>query len=279
MSSSATAHSLKYRPELDGLRAIAVVPVLFYHAGFETFSGGFIGVDIFFVISGFLITSIILNDLRNNQFSLANFWWRRARRILPALFVVMLISSIGAWFWLAPTHMEDFSQSVLAMLLFSSNFLFWYEHGYFDAATELKPLIHTWSLSIEEQFYLIFPPLMLLLWKRWKELSLIALLAIGVMSFLLTFYVNQISPVASFYLLPVRAWELLCGSILVFVAPKAIRNVPSAFASSSLCLSALVLLACSVLWFDSTLPYPNLFTLVPVFATSVLIVFSPQHLP
>ena len=136
---------MRYRAEIDGLRAIAVVPVILFHAGFETFSGGFVGVDVFFVISGYLITSIILADMDEGKFSLIHFCERRARRILPALFVVMAFCVPFAWLWLMPFDMKDFARSLATVSTFSSNISFWRESGYFDTHTELKPLFHTWS--------------------------------------------------------------------------------------------------------------------------------------
>ncbi len=150
---------MRYRPEIDGLRAIAVIPVILFHAGFPLFSGGFVGVDIFFVISGYLITTIILADLEAGQFSLLKFYERRARRILPALFLVMATCLPFAWLWLMPSDAKEFSKSVMAVLVFASNIFFWRQSDYFDAATELKPLLHTWSLGVEEQFYVLFPDL------------------------------------------------------------------------------------------------------------------------
>ncbi|MDG2002502.1 MAG: acyltransferase [Novosphingobium sp.] len=149
------------RPEIDGLRAIAVVPVILFHAGFSLFSGGFVGLDIFFVISGYLIIGLIIKDLGERKFSLLHFYERRARRILPPLFLVMLVSLTLAWLWLMPGDMEEFSQSLIAVSTFSSNFFFWRESEYFSTASELKPLLHTWSLAAEEQFYPLFPLFML----------------------------------------------------------------------------------------------------------------------
>ena len=156
---------MKYRAEIDGLRALAVLPVILFHAGFELFSGGFVGVDVFFVISGYLITTIIIDDIENNRFSIVNFYERRARRILPALFFVMLVCIPFAWMWMLPEQMKDFSQSFVAVALFASNILFWQESDYFDAASEEKPLLHTWSLAVEEQYYLLFPIFLLLAWR------------------------------------------------------------------------------------------------------------------
>lgn len=152
---------MKYRREIDGLRALAIIPVVLFHAGFDSFSGGFVGVDVFFVISGYLISSIIMNDLDAGDFSVANFYERRARRILPALFLVMFISIPFSWFYLLPGDMVGFSKSLVAVPGFFSNILFWRDSGYFGAENELKPLLHTWSLSVEEQYYLLFPILLI----------------------------------------------------------------------------------------------------------------------
>ena len=156
---------MKYRPEIDGLRALAVIPVILFHAGFEIFSGGFVGVDVFFVISGYLITSIIIEDLENSRFNLLHFYERRARRILPALFFIMIFCFPFALVWMLPNQMKDFSQSLIAVSLFVSNLLFWVEDGYFGPNSEEKPLLHTWSLAVEEQFYLLFPIFLIFAWR------------------------------------------------------------------------------------------------------------------
>ena len=153
---------MKYRAEIDGLRALAVLPVILFHAGFGWFNGGFVGVDVFFVISGYLITTIIISEMAEGKFSIVNFYERRARRILPALFFVMLACIPFAWMWLTPTDLKDFGQSLVAVSTFSSNILFWFESGYFDTAAELKPLLHTWSLAVEEQYYILFPIFLML---------------------------------------------------------------------------------------------------------------------
>ena len=149
MSNQPTVVKMRYRPEIDGLRAVAVLSVILAHAGFEVFGGGFVGVDIFFVISGYLITSILIADLQAGTFRLLNFYERRTRRILPALFVIMLVCWPFAWMWLTTADMESFSQSLIAVCVFASNVLFWKTSGYFESAAELKPLLHTWSLAVE----------------------------------------------------------------------------------------------------------------------------------
>src|SRR5688500_18092988 len=153
---------MEYRREIDGLRAVAVLPVILFHAGFQTFGGGFVGVDVFFVISGYLITSIILTEKQAGTFSLVKFYERRARRILPALFLVMLSCLPFAWLWLLPSDMKDFSKSVTYVSVFASNVLFYKQSGYFDTVNEMKPLLHTWSLAVEEQYYLFFPLFLIL---------------------------------------------------------------------------------------------------------------------
>ena len=173
---------MRYRPEIDGLRALAVLPVIFHHAGFGLFSGGFVGVDVFFVISGYLITTIIHQEIVAGTFSLLTFYERRIRRIIPALFLVSIVCLPFAWAWLMPIELKDFGQSLIAVNLFASNILFWLEIDYFAPEAELKPLLHTWSLAVEEQFYVFFPLLLLLL-KRFREPALaLILLAISVAS-------------------------------------------------------------------------------------------------
>lgn len=147
---------MHHRNEIDGLRALAVVPVLLFHAGFDTFSGGFVGVDIFFVISGYLITTIIIEDMEQKRFSIVNFYERRARRILPALFLVMLVCIPFSWFWMLPDPLENFGQAIVATTLFSNNILLYITSGYWELASEFKPLLHTWSLGVEEQYYVFF---------------------------------------------------------------------------------------------------------------------------
>ena len=173
---------MEYRKEIDGLRALAVIPVIFFHAGIPFFEGGYVGVDIFFVISGYLITSLILSEKEAGTFTLISFYERRARRILPALFLVMLVCIPFAFFLMMPNQLKDFSESILAVSGFISNFLFWLESDYFSPSAELKPLLHTWSLAVEEQFYILFPLFLLVFWSIGKKkinLLIICLLFLG----------------------------------------------------------------------------------------------------
>ena len=146
-----------YRPEVDGLRALAVVPVILFHAGFSLFAGGYVGVDVFFVISGYLIASIIVAEMRAGRFSFLTFFERRARRIIPALYAVLLVTLPLGWLFMLPDNFENFGQSLFATVGVSNNVLLWMTSGYWDLSNEFKPLLHTWSLGVEEQFYFVFP--------------------------------------------------------------------------------------------------------------------------
>ena len=207
---------MKYRAEIDGLRALAVLPVILFHAGFEAFSGGFVGVDVFFVISGYLIATIIISEMAEGEFSLVNFYERRARRILPAMFFVIIVCIPFAWFWLTPSYLKDFGQSLMAVSTFSSNILFWRESGYFDTAAELKPLLHTWSLAVEEQYYVLFPIFLILTWRLGVKWILILLMIVFLMSLSLAQWGAYNNPFAAFFLLPTRGWELLIGVFIAF---------------------------------------------------------------
>lgn len=271
--------SLKYRPEIDGLRAIAVLSVVIYHAeialfGFENIlPGGFIGVDIFFVISGFLITSIILRETQESRFSFADFYERRARRILPALFFVMLVSIPFAMTVLSSKALNEFGGSLLSSLFFSSNIFFWLEDSYWAEPSALKPFLHTWTLSVEEQFYIFFPVLILALWKFCKNFifQILALLFIG--SFILANYATARSPDASFFLLPFRGWELLAGSLLAKLELDHGRKFSE---QSGRLFSALglILIISAILLFHKNLPHPSYHTAVPILGVMLVIWFG-----
>ena len=160
-----------YRADIDGIRALAVLSVIFYHLKLDFLPGGFVGVDVFFVISGYLITGIVSSEIRANRFSVVKFYERRCRRIFPALVAVTIATTLAALYLFLPGALKEFGQSLAALGLFSTNFLFFSEHGYFDGPSELKPLLHTWSLSVEEQFYIVFPLLLLALYKFFKRAS------------------------------------------------------------------------------------------------------------
>lgn len=265
---------MKYRSEIDGLRALAVVPVILFHAGFNAFSGGFVGVDVFFVISGYLITTILLNDLEAGKFSIVHFYERRARRILPALFLVMFACLPFAWFWLLPQDMKSFSQSLVAVSVFASNILFWRTSGYFDTATELKPLIHTWSLSVEEQYYVLFPLFLFFAWrlgKRWTVgiLAVVALVSLG-----LAQWGAYAKPAFTFYMLPTRAWELLIGAFVAFYYSEHNIKKHKYWASELGSLLGFALITYATFAFTEKTPFPSLYALVPTIGAALIIVFA-----
>lgn len=268
---------MDYRREIDGLRALAVLPVILFHAGFETFSGGFVGVDVFFVISGYLITTIILAELEQGKFSIVNFYERRARRILPALFLVMLVCIPFAWFWLLPSDMKDFSQSLVAVSVFASNILFWRESGYFDSAAELKPLLHTWSLAVEEQFYVLFPLLLMLFWRLGKRWILFTLGILFVTSLALAQWAAYANPAAAFYLLPTRGWELLIGAFAAFYLSKANRHEFANIVSEIGGWLGVALILYAIFTFTKATPFPGLYALVPTLGTGMVILFATKQ--
>ncbi len=268
-----------YRKEIDGLRAIAILPVVFFHAGFSYASGGYVGVDIFLVISGYLITSLILSDKSNNKFSLLNFYERRARRILPALFLVILLSIPFAFLLMLPIELTNFSWSVLATTFFSSNIFFWREAGYFASPSELKPLLHTWSLAVEEQFYVLFPLFLLIILRFKLKTSLLFILLFLFLSLGLAQVASSKFPSANFYLLPTRGWELLCGSILAFYffsnPNKKIFN--SNLLNDFFSFLGFILIIYSIIFFNDKTPFPSFWTLFPVIGTSLLILFTNEE--
>lgn len=272
---------MKYRPEIDGLRAVAVVPVILFHAGFKHFSGGFIGVDIFFVISGYLITTIILSEMNKGTFSIINFYERRSRRILPALFVVMLFSMFFSWLWLFPSDMISFSKSLIAVSTFSSNILFWRETGYWGAANELKPLLHTWSLAVEEQYYVLFPLFLMGMWQFRKRWIFSSFLIIAALSLLISQWGAYNKPTAAFFLLPTRGWELAVGATIAFYLLYRNGKYQAIFnhkpTAESLSWLGLLMIGYSVFVFDETVPFPSFFALIPTIGTGLIILFSSDQ--
>lgn len=259
---------MNYRTEIDGLRALAIVPVILFHAKFQLFSGGYVGVDVFFVISGYLITTILFKEIENNTFSIVNFYERRARRILPALFLVLFISIFFASIWMLPSQMEDFSESVVAISLFVSNILFWKETAYFETAGE-KPLLHTWSLAVEEQYYLLFPIFLIIFWRFGKNKVFFMIIFIAIVSFLLSEWGSKNSPIANFYLAPTRVWELLAGSITaIIIERKGIKN------NNLIASCGLLAIMYSIFFYDEKTPFPSVYTLIPVIGTMFLILYA-----
>ena len=259
---------MQYRADIDGLRAVAVVPVVLYHAHVPGFSGGFTGVDIFFVISGFLITSIIAGEIGQDRFSIINFYERRIRRIFPALFAVLFVSCLLAIWLLLPGQFETFAKSVAATTLFVSNILFWTETGYFAAPASGNPLLHTWSLAVEEQFYVVFPLLLLLIHRWFGGRWLIWLVPLALASFALSLWGVVHKPSATFYLAPTRAWELLIGSLLALGVFAPTRH---SMLAELLSLTGLALIAWSVFGLSSEDPFPGANALFPCVGAALII--------
>ena len=276
---------MDYRRDIDGLRAIAILPVIFFHAGFNNFDYGYLGVDIFFVISGFLITSFIVNDLKLEKFKVLNFFDRRARRILPGLVFIMIASIPPALVYMQPDDLENFGQSLFATSLFSNNILLYLTSGYWDIASEFKPLLHTWSLSVEEQYYVVFPFLMILIWKlKSFWLMFLLFLFLSIISFFYYYFGSfgneSIESRASFLLLFGRAWQILLGAIGALISLKVIAKIDTVkkFYKEFICLLGISLILLSM--FHSLIFELNQIYL-PVLAsigTLLLLVFSNQNL-
>ncbi|MDB4856704.1 acyltransferase [Gammaproteobacteria bacterium] len=276
---------ISYRPEIDGLRAIAVVTVILYHAqvaffGLQLFQGGGIGVDIFFVISGYLITLIILKELSaTDTFSFKGFYKRRVRRILPALFVVMLVSLPFAWVYLFPSSLISFSKSIISSLGFASNFYFHSSGQQYGAEDSLVvPFLHTWSLSVEEQFYILFPPALLVTFRYFRKYLGVLLICSFFISLLLAEWGSRNYPVFNFYVLPTRGWELLAGSILAYYEIQLGHRSKNKILNFIFPGIGLFLIGYSVLFFnDEVVLHPSFHTLIPIIGVCLVIWFSQRH--
>ncbi|MEC8230507.1 MAG: acyltransferase family protein [Pseudomonadota bacterium] len=263
---------MNYRKEIDGLRSIAIIPVILFHAGVPGFPGGYLGVDIFFVISGFLITNILLGNLEKDNFSITLFYEKRCRRILPALFFMLTVTTLFSWLFLNPSQFKSYSQSLFAVGSFSSNILFWLDSGYFDASAELKPLLHTWSLGVEEQYYIVAPLILYAAFKLgrlWIYVTFAGLMiaSLGLAEYVYTFDVN-----ANFYLLPTRAWEMAIGSLAAVLDRHIQFNARNLIASIGLAATALPLFL-----FDQHTPTPSLLTLIPVCGVALILLFGREQ--
>lgn len=264
---------MTYRKDIDGLRAIAVVSVVATHAGIFGVSGGFVGVDIFFVISGFLITGIVHEQLRAGQFSLADFYQRRIKRIIPALLIVVLFTLVMGVFLLLPEELESLARSSIAASLYVSNLFFWQEADYFAAEAEVLPLLHTWSLAVEEQFYLGFPVVAVLLFKLSRKWFLPVLIMGTLSSFLLCVIATPLSEASAFYLIPTRAWELGVGACLaVWLQGRRASSMPGAFPIGIL---GFAFIAGSLVGFDKGTLFPGYAAILPV-AGAALIILSGE---
>jgi len=256
-----------YRADIDGLRTVAVLPVVAFHLGISYMPGGFAGVDVFFVISGFLITRIIFGELESGTFSLTAFYVRRVRRLIPALFVVMLATLIAAYLWFLPEDMANTGKSTIAAALFASNILFFLDAGYFDAASYTKPLLHTWSLAIEEQFYLAMPLLLMVL-TRFGAPVRIVIFAITAASLFLSIWTTSQYPTAAYYLLPWRSWELGIGALLALGVVPAIRHPGLRELATTLGLASIL---GAMLFIDRSTPFPGSAALLPTVGAALIL--------
>ena len=267
---------LKYRPEIDSLRAISVLGVIIYHSkiyffGELFFQGGYYGVDIFFVISGYLITSIIFEDLSKNNFSLKKFYIKRCRRIFPALIFTILISLLLSWYSLMPVSFIEYAKSVIYSLTFISNYYFYFSGLEYGAVSGLlKPLLHTWSLAIEEQFYIIFPLLFIFGFKRLRKNLIFYLGIISLVSFIIAIYFSNFAPNFNFYFIGSRAWELLIGSLLFLLSQKSDLQIKPIYSNLSTFLGLLLIFISFQFNYDTN-PTPNLNTLLPLIGASIII--------
>ena len=269
---------LKYRKDIDGLRALAVIPVIFFHADFDWFEGGFVGVDVFFVISGYLITSLILSEISQDKFTLISFYERRARRILPGLFLIIFVSSILAFIFLTRNEIYEFFNSVISSSLFFSNFFFWYFEPYFSANSTLKPLLHTWSLSIEEQFYIFFPIFFILVLKfKNKQITNYSLILIFFGSLLFAEVISKIYASVNFYFTFTRIWEIILG-VLIAIYLKNNKYTFSNTLSELLSFLGLMAIVYSVLFFSKDTRFPSLYALVPTIGTGLVIIFGNKSI-
>lgn len=272
----APAPHIRYRADIDGLRAVAVLPVVAYHAGFTTaISGGFVGVDIFFVISGFLITSIILREIDAGSYSIARFYVRRIKRIFPALFATYLAVIVASLLLLFPSETVMVGRSTASSILFVSNIFFWNESSYFSSVMERNPLLHTWSLSVEEQFYIIFPVIALMLKRVGATMRFWALVVIAVVSLIAATWQVSAEPTTAFYLVPYRAWELLAGGLLAALPGH--RRIPAAL-GEAVALAGLALIGGSVLLLTPYTPFPGLAAL-PACLGSAMVIWAGTDRP
>jgi peptidoglycan/LPS O-acetylase OafA/YrhL len=264
----------KYRADVDGLRAVAVIPVLFFHTGMGLFSGGYTGVDVFFVISGFVITRKLVDDMDAGQYSIASFYVRRIRRIIPALIGTILVSYVAALVLFLPDAMLDFSRSVAATALFVSNIYFWRSSGYFEIQALDRPLLHTWSLSIEEQFYLVIPIVLYVALRYFRKQAGLLFVLAALASLGLSIFATSFAPTANFFLLPTRAWELLIGALLVLLPLAPVSNRPL---REGVALLGFAMIAVAVVTYSDTTPFPGLAALLPTLGAAIIIYTGSNH--
>ena len=276
---------INYRPEIDGLRAIAVLSVIFYHSTLQLFdekflAGGFIGVDIFFVISGYLISKIIYNEIeKTKKFSYINFFKRRIRRIVPALFFVIIITFPFTYFAAMPNFFVDYAKSVISIVFFVSNFFFWNTSLAYDAIQfiQFQPFLHAWTLSLEEQFYLIFPFVFILILKKFKKYSFQFIIFGFILSLLLADYMSYTHASVNFYSLPTRAWEFLSGTIIILLEKRKLFINIRKEIKFFFIIFGLGLIIFSFIYLEDSMYLPSIVSLIPVIGTCMIILFSYKN--
>lgn len=271
--------SLAYRPDIDGMRAIAVIAVVLFHLDIAMLAGGFVGVDVFFVISGYLITSIIWSKKAADKFSLKDFYLGRVRRLLPPLYVTVFATFIGAAFIMVPEDFARFSRSAIAAIFSVSNINFYLEAGYWDTASHLKPLLHTWSLGVEEQFYLIWPVFVLFCATILRRVSFPAiLLATSVIGFAVTWWYTGIDPSGAFYLFPFRIFQFAFGAFVAFAARDKLLQplLTNKLATDALTLSGIAITIACCFLYDAETPFPGLYALPPTLGAGLMLIGGSQ---
>jgi peptidoglycan/LPS O-acetylase OafA/YrhL/lysophospholipase L1-like esterase len=279
-SSAAKPSGFRYRASVDGLRGIAILAVLAFHAFPSVVPGGYIGVDVFFVISGFLITSIIVSQLREDRFSFADFYWRRVRRLFPALTVVLIATLLLGWMIMLPNELRQLGKHIIAAAVFMSNIVLWRESGYFDVSAEFKPLLHLWSLGIEEQFYLVWPALLVALRRR-RRLLITVVWTLLIASFAFSVVASDWAPVANFYSPASRFWELGAGCLLALSGDASSNQLAPQSAlrsriAASLPFGGLLLIAISMFVLNADTPFPGWAALLPVVGT-LMVIATPEN--
>jgi len=263
----------KYRPDIDGLRAVAILSVVGFHIFPEKIPGGFTGVDIFFVISGFLISTIIFSSLERDRFSLVEFYIRRIRRIFPALILVMIVCLAVGWFALIAYDFKPLGLHIAAGAGFVSNYVLWKESGYFDRAATAKPLLHLWSLAVEEQFYIFWPLLLSFVWKKkWRFISIV--IGIAIFSFAINIYLTGSYQNASFYLPVARFWELMTGGVLAFIVLHR-PDLNSRYKNGQSVLG-IALVALGVVLLNKQSAFPGWWALLPSIGAFLIISAGPE---
>ena len=271
-----TKKNNSYRPEIDGLRAFSVLFVILYHLNVPLFDGGFLGVDIFFVISGYLISKLIFFEIKNKKFSLFNFYERRFRRIIPNLYFVILINIFVALMIFTPDKLISFSQSIIGNLFFVPNIVFWKQGGYFDLVNTAKPLFHTWSLGVEEQFYLIFPVFTILIFRFGFSLMSKIITFSFFLSLIFMIYYNELKPIFSFYMLPTRGWEIILGIIISLYEQSRLKKINNNNIKNLLCIIGVLLIIFSIIFISEQYIFPGLILLMPMTGVLFIILYCDK---